>query len=371
MSLLGLHHITMICANARRTVDFYTRTLGLRLVKKTVNFDDPGSYHLYFGDAVGRPGTLLTFFEWGQLHQGQPRVPRGQWGIGTTHHVALLVETDDAQLKWKRWLTDHGLIVTGPYDRRYFRSIYFTDPDGVLLEVATRGAGFAVDEPPDRLGTTSITPPTELTRRGRDESKIASVNWPEPVPALTDDMRIGGLHHITAIASDVERTAAFYTETLGLSTVKKTFNFDDTAAPHYYFGIDRGTPGTLVTYFGYNEAAMRRGRMGAGLTHHFAFAVESLERQEEWRERLLSQGTRVTPVLDRKYFKSIYFSDPDDHILEIATVGPGFLVDEDEATLGTRLTLPEWLETRRPTIEASLTTPNSPVEKSGPNALQP
>lgn len=349
MGILGLHHITMIATNAQTTVQFYAKVLGLRLVKKTVNFDDPNSYHLYFGDAIGRPGTLLTFFEWSHL-------PPGRWGIGTTHHLALLVETEKAQLKWKRWLTDRGVIVSGPYNRKYFQSIYFSDPDGVILEIATRGSGYAVDEPLDTLGTRDITPIANLTRDGREEKRIAMLTWPDPVPTLSEDMKLGGLHHVTAIASDVERTAAFYTETLGLHLVKKTFNFDDPTAPHYYFGVNEGFPGTVVTYFGYDETKMRWGRLGTGLTHHFAFAVRDDEVQREWQDRLLSRRVQVTPVLDRKYFKSIYFNDPDGHVLEIATLGPGFLIDEEEQSLGTRLTLPAWLENRRSEIEPSLTT---------------
>ncbi|HEY4643491.1 MAG TPA: VOC family protein [Bacteroidota bacterium] len=343
MKILGLHHITMVSANAQRTVDFYAAVLGFRFVKRTVNFDDPESYHLYFGDSVGNPGTLLTFFEWRHL-------PPGQWGIGTTHHLALLVETEEAQLKWKRWLTDHGVSVTGPYDRRYFRSIYFTDPDGIILEIATRGSGFSIDR--EDLPAGSREPPRELTREGRDEKR--AVNWPERVESLTPDMALGGLHHITAIASDIGRTSAFYQETLGFLLVKRTFNFDDPLAPHYYFSATDGSPRTLVTYFGYDESRMRWGRMGAGLTHHFAFAVLDDDAQVEWRDRLLRSGLDVTPVLNRTYFKSIYFKDPDGHILEIATLGPGFLLDEEEDALGSRLALPSWLEHRRADIEASL-----------------
>ncbi|MBI3579583.1 MAG: VOC family protein, partial [Ignavibacteriales bacterium] len=183
MSLLGIHHITMVCSNGQRTVDFYSKLLGLKLVKKTVNFDAVDSYHLYFGDEVGRPGTLLTFFEW-------PETSPGRWGIGTTHHLALVVETPEAQLKWKRRLTDHGVRVTGVYDRRYFRSIYFTDPDGLIVEIATRHPGWFVDENPDQLGSTVITPPHELTSKGRDEISIAATTWPEPVSSVTADMKL-------------------------------------------------------------------------------------------------------------------------------------------------------------------------------------
>src|SRR5215207_1573377 len=120
-AIQGIHHITLVSADAARTVDFYTRLLGLRLVKQTVNFDDPGSYHLYFGDELGRPGTIVTFFEW-------PQAGKGRTGIGGTHHFALLTETTESLLKWKRWLTDNGVAVDGVYDRTYFRSIYFRDP---------------------------------------------------------------------------------------------------------------------------------------------------------------------------------------------------------------------------------------------------
>ena len=140
MAIEGLHHITIGALDAQRTIDFYTTVLGLRFVKKTVNFDDPTTYHLYFGDAKGTPGTAITFFEW-------PGVPNGHPGIGGTHHVALKVGSADAQLKWKRRLVDLGLRVTGPFDRVYFSSIYFRDPDGLILEIATLGPGWTVDEP--------------------------------------------------------------------------------------------------------------------------------------------------------------------------------------------------------------------------------
>ena len=347
MSLLGIHHLTAVCSNAQRTVDFYTKMLGLRLVKKTVNFDDPGSYHLYFGDENGTPGTLVTFFEWANL-------PKGHTGIGATHHLALVVESSEAQLKWKRWLADQGVVVTGPYDRNYFSSIYFEDPDGLILEIATRLPGWTVDEPADKLGTQQITPPFDLTLPGRNEERIAGTTWHEPVSAITPDMRLAGLHHITAIASDIDRTTEFYTKVLGLRLVKRTVNYDNPASPHYYFGVGDGKPGTIITYFGYPFDKMRIGQVGTGMTHHFAFAVENDEAQREWRIRLMKADVQVTPVMDRVYFKSIYFQDPDGHILEIATIPPGFFIDEEKEKLGTSLKLPRWLELNRKIIEETL-----------------
>jgi glyoxalase family protein len=167
MTIQGLHHITLVCADAQRTIDFYTQILGLRLVKQTVNFDDPGSYHLYFGDATGRPGTAVTFFEW-------PGAARGAPGIGGTHHFALAVADRDGLLKWKRRLTDHGIAIEGPLDRHYFESIYFNDPDGTILEIATLGPGWTVDEAPDAIGEAFRAPPEEMVVRNRDEARIAA-----------------------------------------------------------------------------------------------------------------------------------------------------------------------------------------------------
>ena len=348
MTILGLHHITLVSSNAQRTVDFYTQVLGLRLVKQTVNFDDPGSYHLYFGDEVGRPGTAVTFFEW-------PHAVKGYPGIGGTHHFALQVADRNGLLKWKRRLIDLGLKVDGPLDRHYFTSIYFRDPDGVILEIATVGPGWAIDEAPDRIGTEFRAPPAEMIVRNRDEARIAAETWPEPVPVITPDMALNrGLHHITAIGTDIQRTHAFFGELLGMRRVKMTNNFDDPDSAHWYWGSGDGRPGTLITYFERQPTRERRARIGAGQTHHFAFAVPDEDTQLAWREKLLGAGLRVSPVMDRVYFKSIYTNDPDGHIVELATVGPGFAVDEPAAELGTHLKLPPWLEPMRSDIESVL-----------------
>jgi glyoxalase family protein len=347
MTIQGIHHITLVCANAQRTADFYVGLLGMQMVKQTVNFDRPTTYHLYFGEDNGTPGTLVTFFEW-------PDSPKGRPGIGGTHHFALIVENTNAQLKWKRYLTDRGVAVQGPYDRGYFTSIYFRDPDGCRLEIATHWPGMLADEDEETLGTHIILPDPDLTREGRDEAAIRAQTWPEPVERVTPDMRLAGLHHISAVCSDIERTAAFYTEVLGLRIVKKTVNYDDLTIPHWYFGVGDGEPGTLITYFAYQPSFWRPARIGRGQTHHFAFCVENDAEQEAWRERLVAAGLQVTPVLDRKYFHSIYFEDPDGHILEIATRNPGFLIDEPAAVLGHTLALPPWLEDSRESIEAGL-----------------
>ncbi len=354
MSILGLHHITLVSKNAQRTVDFYVRVLGLRFVKKTVNFDDPMAYHLYFGDELGRPGTAITFFEW-------PDAPKGATGIGGTHHFALSVRTEEALLKWKRRLTDLSIAVRGPYDRKYFKSIYFEDPDGVHIEIATAGPGFAVDEPADALGTSDIIPPQESSHTGRSEEDIARITWPEPVPAITADMALrDGMHHITAIGHDIARLDAFYQGILGLELVKRTFNFDDLNSKHWYWGVDGGKPGTLITYFERDRKTTRAARMGTGLTHHFAFAVKDEDTQLLWRDKLLSAGVPVSEVRDRNYFYSIYMRDPEGHIVEIATLNPGFTVDEPAESLGQSLKLPAQYEAHREQIEAGLTPINVP-----------
>ena len=345
----GFHHITMVSTSAPRTLAFYGGLLGFDLVKKTVNFDDPGAYHLYFGRGGGRPGTILTFFEWAHAR-------RGHWGVGGVHHLALGVATPEAQLKWKRRLTDAGVPVSGPIDRGYFRSLYFADPDGQVLEIATAGPGYAIDEPAESLGQRLVVPPAERLPGGRDEAAIERLTHPEPVPDVTPDMILDGIHHITGITDDIERAGDFYEQALGLRIVKKTFNQDDERTKHYFWARYDGKTvrhHSALTLFGW-EGSRYVARPGAGQTHHIAFRTESAEEQLAWREHLLSLGIEVTTVRDRTYFESIYFHAPDGLLLEIATDGPGFAIDEPVEKLGAALKLPSWLEAQRRDIEQSL-----------------
>jgi len=345
----GFHHITMVSTDAPRTLVFYRELLGLALVKKTVNFDDPGAYHLYFGDQGGNPGTILTFFEW-------PGSARGHWGIGGVHHLALGVRTLEGLLKWKRRLMDAGVPVNGPIDRGYFTSLYFADTDGQILEIATAGPGYAIDEPAEALGRELLVPPTERLPEGRNEAAIAALTHPEPVPVITEDMRLEGIHHISAITDDLERAGEFYEAALGLSLVKKTYNQDDGKTKHYFWahydGVQVGAHSSM-TLFDWG-ASTRLSRPGAGQTHHVAFRAVDDAEQEAWRDHLLGLGIEVSPVMERSYFRSIYFRAPDGLLLEIATDGPGFAVDEEELMLGSSLKLPPWLEDRRVEIEQRL-----------------
>ena len=162
------------------------------------------------------------------------------------------------------------------------------------------------------------------------------------------------MHHITAIGTDIQRTHAFFGELLGMRRVKMTDNFDRPEAAHWYWGTGNGQPGTLITYFEHDPSKVRQVQMGVGQTHHFALSVPDEETQLVWREKLVKAGLPVSPVMDRIYFKSIYTNDPDGHIVELATAGPGFMLDEDIATLGQALKLPPWLEDHRSAIEQRL-----------------
>ena len=345
----GFHHVTMVARDARRTLPFYRDLLGFPLVKRTVNFDVPETYHLYFGQDGGRPGTILTFFEW-------PHAGRGAWGVGGVHHVALEVAGEAEQLRWKRRLTDAGVPVTGPYDRGWFTSIYFADPDGQILEIATEGPGFTTDEPIEALGRELIQPNPRRLVGGRDERAIESQTHPEPVPEIDAGMRLRAIHHVTGFTDDLVAAGEFYERALGLRLVKRSVNQDDPDTLHYFWANYDGTrvlPASDMTLFGW-PASARRAREGTGQMHHVAFRARDDEQLAGWREHLLSQGIEATEIRDRNYFKSIYFRSHDGLLHEIATDPPGFAVDEDPSRLGEELKLPAWLEPRRAEIAPAL-----------------
>ena len=345
----GFHHVTMVTSDASVNLAFYRDIIGFDLVKRTVNFDLPSTYHLYYGKEKGTPGTLLTFFEW-------PDATKGAWGIGGIHHIALSVKDETQQLKWKRWLMDHGVPVSGPLPRGYFTSIYFSDPDGQILEIATEGPGFDIDEPANALGQQLIMPDTNRLPAGRDEAAIQARTYPEPVAEIDDEMALTAIHHVTGFTDDLGAADDFYTRALGLRLVKKSVNQDDPDTLHYFWANydgERVLPSSDMTLFGW-PARARRAREGVGQTHHVAFRADDEEQQLAWREHLLGLGLDVSPVRDRNYFKSIYFNSPDGLLIEIATDQPGFAVDEDEDTLGKEVKLPSWLEPNRAEITSSL-----------------
>jgi len=322
VSIQGLHHITAVCADAGRTEAYYTETLGLRLAARSAEAVTKDR-HLYFAAGDGGPGSIVSFIE-------RPGAAPGREGVGGTHHFALLVETRDALLRWKRRLTDRGIPVNGPLDRHYFESIYHRDPDGTVIEIATRGAGWARDEAPDRIGTEHRPPPPEMLKGNRDQERIRAETWPEPVPDITPEMRFPTLHHITAIGTSIDRVHDFLHGVLGLRRVKRTSNFDMPDSFHWYWSAGHGEPGTVVTYF---ERAGQAGvSHGPGQTDHYALAVADDTALTEWRLRLLAARLPASPIQDGAYFKSFFTQDPDGQRVELATRGPGFSLREHGET---------------------------------------
>jgi len=292
----GIHHITAIASDAQQSIDFYTRVLGLRLVKLTVNFDEPGTYHLDFGDAAGRPGSILTFFPFAMA-------ARGRSGAGVVDATTFLV-APDALEPWIERLEGYGITTRGPAERFGQPFIAFEDPDGMKLEIAAadQGSGEAI------LGFSGAT------------------LW----------------------SLDPDRTLRLLTETMGYAVAGEEDGRIRLRAP------GDGPLGTLIDVLA-GEPATTRARPGAGSVHHIAFRVPTEAAQAEWRERIAGLGYDVTPIVDRQYFRSIYFRERGGILFEIATDPPGFAVDEAPADLGTALKLPPRYEGERERIAKRLT----------------
>ncbi len=300
----GIHHVTAISGDPQRNVDFYAGVLGLRLVKKTVNFDDPETYHLYYGDGEARPGSIMTFFPWSDA-------PLGLQGTGQLIVTTFSVPADSLGY-WTQRLIDGGIRFEKPEQRFDETVLSFADPDGMRLEIVASSDD--VREP-----WQGGTAPAEHAVRG--------------------------FHHVALSERDPGRTAKLMTEHLGFRAVRE----DD---GRYRFEAGVGGPGNIVDVVdGSNQS---RGRMGVGTVHHVAFRATDDEHQLEIREEVAALGYDVTPVLDRNYFHSIYFREPGGVLFEIATDPPGFAADEDPDHLGESLKLPGWLEKRRERIEQSL-----------------
>lgn len=301
----GIHHITVLASDPQRNVEFYTDVLGLRLIKRTVNFDSPGVYHLYYGDEVGSPGTILTFFPF-------PNAARGKRGSGEIHAVGFSIDPS-SQDYWIHRLSSKGIGFDGPSDRFREHVFTFLDPDGLKVELVSRPA----------------QPQIRSWGRG-------------PVPV---EHQLRGFAGVTMGYIDDRFTRRFLsdvmqfkqTETLGKRT-RFTVGHDDAAVSVDTMVLDGITPP----------------RQSAGSVHHIAWRVPDDVAQLAWREYLMGFGTFPTEVRDRNYFHSIYFREPGGVLFEIATDTPGFLIDEDLQTLGTQLRLPPWFEDQRPQIERTL-----------------
>jgi glyoxalase family protein len=303
MNINGLHHVTAIAGDPQRNLDFYVELLGLRLVKRTVNFDDPGSYHFYFGDAVGTPGTILTFFPWPGSHHGIH-------GSGEVSATAFTIPTDSAGY-WLERLKQYRVSAERAPKRLGEEVVQFADPDGMPIELIESTPSDAV------------------------------VPWGEgPVPA---EHLIRGLHGVSARLQSTEETAKLLTEVFGYRWAQESENRVRFVAPA------EGGVGKFIDLI--SAPDVRPGRVAAGSVHHIAFRVPNDEEQIAWREKLVGLGYQVSPIMDRTYFHSIYFREPGGLIFELATDPPGFTLDEAVNELGANLRLPPWMEQARPNIE--------------------
>lgn len=303
--ILGIHHITAIAGDPQANLDFYAGTLGLRLVKLTVNFDDPGTYHLYYGDGVGTPGTILTFFPW-------PGAPRGRHGTGQVTESAFAIPAG-AIAYWTERLKAAGVAVGTPLERFGEPVLSFADPDGLKVELIA-------------------------TAR-------ADANRAYGGGAVPPDYAIRGFHSATLREEGYQRTAALLTKTMEFELAQQDGN-------RFRYEAGDGGPGATVDVVCSPEE--RRGAVLAGTVHHIAWRTPDDAQQAEWLAEVTRQGYNSSPVMDRKYFHSIYFREPGGILFEIATDAPGFAVDEPPETLGTRLVLPPWLEPTRAEIERAL-----------------
>ena len=305
-SITGLHHVTAIASDPQRTVDFYVGLLGLRFVKRTVNFDDPTSYHFYFGDARGTPGTILTFFAW-------PGARRGIRGTGQIEAPAFAIPPNSVGY-WLDRFKEHHVPAEKTSARFGEEVLRFADPDGLVIELiaSISSAGF---EP-----------------------------WADSTVPVEHSLR--GFHGVSIALEGYEQTAKLLTETFGYRLVEQLNNRFRLAAP------SEAGAGRIVDLLCRPDGSP--GRVAAGSVHHIAFRARDYAEQLVWRERLVDLGHNVTPVIDRTYFHSIYFREPGGVLFEIATDPPGFTLDESLDELGNHLRLPPWLEPTRSQVEEVL-----------------
>lgn len=310
-STAGIHHVTAIAGDPQKNLDFYAGLLGLRLVKLTVNFDDPATYHFYYGDGAGNPGTILTFFPW-------PGASRGRPGTGQASSVAFAIRPASLGY-WIERLVSRGVKYEGPARRFGEQALTLRDPDGLQVELVAH-------EPAEAWAT-------------------------QPGGILPHEHDLRGFHSVTLWEEGYEQTAQLLTNELGFQATGDEQNvFRYRAARGAAAGP--GAPGTIVDVR--CAPGFWRGSVAVGTIHHVAFRARDDAAQLALRGQLVEQGLNVTPVLDRQYFHSVYFREPGGVLFEIATDPPGFTVDESLDELGTHLKLPPWLESVRGELERVL-----------------
>lgn len=303
--ILGLHHITAIAGNAQRNYDFYTKTLGFRLVKKTVNFDDPQTYHFYFGDKVGTPGTILTFFPWANVRQGKN-------GVGMVTEIGYSIpqgSLDFWKARFEKFNVHHDIIS----ERFGEKHLAFQDPDGLWLNL--------------------IEAKQEDDRKGWETAEMNA------------DVAIKGFHTVTLTLNNIKATAAILTEVFGYKQVEQDGNL-------YRYQTDAVENAALVDLL--EEPQAQRGLNAGGTNHHVAFRVKDEEALMAVREKIVDRGLHITEKINRDYFFSLYFREPGGVLFEIATDNPGFATDETVETLGSSLQLPDQFEPMRDQIEKGL-----------------
>jgi len=300
----GIHHVTAIAGNARRNLEFYKEVLGLRLVKKTVNFDDPGTYHFYFGNGEGTPGTILTFFPW-------EHIARGVRGSAQSTETAFRVPEGSFDF-WIKRFEKYNVIYNKP-SRRFDQSyLVFTDPDGLKLELV---------------------------------ETLDTVVTPYVKGEIPEEAAVAGFFYSTLTVNDYIRSAELLTDVFGYKLIAQEVN-------RYRYSSGEKVPGNVIDLLHLpNEP---RGRIAGGSVHHVAFRTESLESQMTIRKKIQEFGLDPTPQIDRDYFMSIYFREPQGVLFEIATDPPGFTIDETLSELGSALKLPKQYEPRREKIESIL-----------------
>lgn len=310
LELQGLHHLTAVTGDAPGNVTFYTGTLGLRLVKKTVNQDDVSAYHLFYADEKGSPGTEVTFFDWPGSGPARP-------GTSTIAATSLAIPAGSLGW-WMQRLTEAGVEHRGIDQRGGRQVIAFADPEGQRLDLVDAG-----------------DPPSETARKDG------------PVPP---EFAIRGLHAVTLTVADLGPTAQVLTQILGFRPAE---GYDGPGGVRVAV-FETGPGGSGAEVHVITDPSLPRGRVGIGGVHHVAFRTPNDDEHHQWQHRLAAAGLGVTPVIDRYYFRSLYFREPGGVLFEIATDGPGFATDEDLAHLGERLALPPFLEPHRAEIEAGL-----------------